>query len=74
MPGYASLLAAVLILGGVQLACLGIIGQYLGRTYEESKGRPLFIIWEDTRRPTDDERGQAPADSRLVPSTPLRSR
>jgi glycosyltransferase involved in cell wall biosynthesis len=66
VPGYASLLAAVLILGGVQLACLGIIGQYLGRTYEESKGRPLFIIWEDTRRATDDERGQAPADSRLA--------
>ncbi|MDX6278517.1 MAG: polyisoprenyl-phosphate glycosyltransferase [Nocardioidaceae bacterium] len=48
VPGFASLLVAVLILGGVQLACLGIIGQYLGRVYEESKGRPLFIIWEDT--------------------------
>jgi glycosyltransferase involved in cell wall biosynthesis len=66
VPGYASLLVAVLVLGGVQLACLGIIGQYLGRTYEESKGRPLFIIWEDTRRATDDERGEAPADSRLI--------
>jgi polyisoprenyl-phosphate glycosyltransferase len=33
----------------VQLACLGIIGTYLGRMYEEMKGRPLFIVWEDTR-------------------------
>src|SRR4051812_37876174 len=49
VPGYASLLVAVLLLGGVQLACLGIIGQYLGRVYEESKGRPVFIVWEDTR-------------------------
>jgi glycosyltransferase involved in cell wall biosynthesis len=66
VPGYASLLVAVLVLGGVQLACLGIIGQYLGRTYEESKGRPLFIIWEDTRRATSDERGEAAAESRLI--------
>lgn len=51
VPGYASLLVAVLILGGVQLACIGIIGQYLGRVYEESKGRPLFLVWEDTRQP-----------------------
>jgi polyisoprenyl-phosphate glycosyltransferase len=40
---------AVIVLGGVQLACLGIIGTYLGRMYEEMKGRPLFIVWEDTR-------------------------
>ena len=48
-------MVAVLILGGVQLACLGIIGQYLGRVYEESKGRPLFILWEDTRQPSGDD-------------------
>ncbi len=41
--GWASVVVAVLILGGVQLICLGIIGEYLGRVYEESKGRPLFI-------------------------------
>lgn len=49
VPGYATLVVAVLIIGGVQLACLGIIGQYLGRVYEESKGRPMFIVWQDTR-------------------------
>jgi dolichol-phosphate mannosyltransferase len=49
VPGYATLVVAVLVIGGVQLACLGIIGQYLGRVYEESKGRPVFIVWEDTR-------------------------
>ena len=55
VPGYTSLLVAVLILGGVQLACIGIIGEYLGRVYEESKARPLFLVWEDTRQPELDE-------------------
>jgi glycosyltransferase involved in cell wall biosynthesis len=48
VAGWTSVIIAVLILGGVQLACLGIIGQYVGRIYEEVKGRPLFLIWEDT--------------------------
>jgi glycosyltransferase involved in cell wall biosynthesis len=49
VPGWTSVAIVVIVLGGVQLACLGIIGQYLGRMYEEIKGRPLFIVWEDTR-------------------------
>lgn len=42
--GWASLMGAVSILGGIQLLVLGVIGEYLGRTYEQSKGRPLFIV------------------------------
>jgi dolichol-phosphate mannosyltransferase len=48
VPGWTSVVVAVLVLGGVQLACIGIIGQYLGRMYEEIKDRPLFMVWEDT--------------------------
>jgi glycosyltransferase involved in cell wall biosynthesis len=46
VPGYESILASVLFLGGVQLLSLGILGDYLGRVFDEVKGRPLFIVRE----------------------------
>jgi glycosyltransferase involved in cell wall biosynthesis len=44
VPGYPSLIIVMLFLGGVQLICLGIIGEYLARTYQESKSRTLYFV------------------------------
>jgi glycosyltransferase involved in cell wall biosynthesis len=46
VPGYASLMVVVLLFGGLNLLSLGVIGEYLGRTYTEVKGRPLYIVRE----------------------------
>ena len=44
LPGWTSLMAAIGLLGGMQFLMLGIIGAYLGRLYDQAKGRPLFVI------------------------------
>jgi dolichol-phosphate mannosyltransferase len=55
VPGWTSLAVAVLFLGGLQLLAIGILGEYVGRIYEEAKRRPLYLVkdLENLRQSTD---------------------
>ena len=46
IPGYATIIVLILLLGSIQLFCIGIIGEYVGRTFEQSKNRPIYVARE----------------------------
>ena len=53
MPGYASLLTVMLFLGGIQLIGIGVLGEYMGRIYLKTKGRPIYLSRRQYRRKQD---------------------
>jgi polyisoprenyl-phosphate glycosyltransferase len=58
VPGWASTILPIYFLGGVQLFCVGVIGEYIGKIYIESKKRPRFLIEKLARRPRGESRAQ----------------
>jgi hypothetical protein len=48
VPGWASMTCIICFIGGVQLICLGVLGEYIGKIYLEVKGRPRYIISQRT--------------------------
>ncbi|MDQ3571652.1 MAG: glycosyltransferase family 2 protein [Actinomycetota bacterium] len=60
VPGIATVLLAVLLLGGIQLITVGIIGEYLGRVYDEVKHRPLYVVRDTLNMPEDSGSSRRP--------------
>ncbi|MFC4402949.1 glycosyltransferase family 2 protein [Gracilibacillus xinjiangensis] len=54
-PGYFTTISAIILLGGVQLIFLGVIGEYIGRIYYETKNRPHYLIKEKSQKEKDDD-------------------
>ena len=63
VQGWATTMVAILFIGGVQLICLGIIGEYLGRVFNESKPRPLYVVEELLGAPSPPAVSQEPRGS-----------
>ncbi|HWG08244.1 MAG TPA: glycosyltransferase family 2 protein [Solirubrobacteraceae bacterium] len=53
LPGFGTITILILLIGGIQLIALGVIGEYIGRIYEEVKHRPLYIVREERNRPVE---------------------
>jgi dolichol-phosphate mannosyltransferase len=67
VPGVSSVLFVVLLLGGIQLITVGLIGEYVGRIYDEVKGRPLYLV--ESRRNIDVAAPEDPAEQAPTPAS-----
>lgn len=64
VPGWASTTVSVLFLGGIQLVTIGLLGEYIGRIFEEVKQRPLYLVREVIEAPSSDQKSTKPESTR----------
>jgi polyisoprenyl-phosphate glycosyltransferase len=68
VPGVSTLLFVILLLGGIQLITVGIIGEYVGRIYDEVKGRPLYVVREGRNIGPGEGPRREPSEPQRVPA------
>src|SRR5262249_4142830 len=64
--GWATLAVGMMFLSGLQLLCLGVIGEYLGRVFEEVKGRPLYVVAEDSSNMRADRVSEPQSEAKVI--------
>jgi polyisoprenyl-phosphate glycosyltransferase len=72
LPGFGTITILILLIGGIQLIALGVIGEYVGRIYDEVKHRPLYIVREERNAPAGTVGPAAPARAGLAARVPER--
>jgi dolichol-phosphate mannosyltransferase len=70
VPGWTSVFVAVFFLGAIQLLCLGLLGEYVGRLYAEAQHRPLYFIGTDTADSEVPPAVDGPSESTDSPKSP----
>jgi polyisoprenyl-phosphate glycosyltransferase len=68
VPGVSTILFVILLLGGIQLITVGIIGEYVGRIYDEVKGRPLYVVREGRNIGAEEAPDRALSEPQRVPT------
>lgn len=72
-PGWASMLLAISFFSGIQLLTLGILGEYVGRLYMESKQRPLYFLSQETGQPAQLQQGADPEVTSILKDIPTKA-
>jgi len=72
LPGFGTITILILLIGGIQLIALGVIGEYVGRIYDEVKHRPLYIVREERNRPAETHIALGPVRAGLPAREPER--